>query len=858
MAPNDGSGSFLDRLKSVFKLPSSWDGMRVCAVVASVALGVNVTLAVIAFAYGYANTKSKDFFEVPLYEGSCSTTRNLSTGLHLLINGLGTLVLSTSSYTSQFLAAPSRRDIDKAHSKGSWLDIGVHSLRNILALEGRKKFLWAVLLVSTIPIHAFVFVAPGDYNGSQTLNLTTSSTDCFEKYTHQSLADFNSDISRGNFDILTKQECLDTFARSYVHGYKSLAILSSDLTWNMDTPLRFVALANLPSYYDPSSEPWYRNPFSWMCPRLHEGSCLRSDLEAQMWKVSASIWQEPIWTLTLPRNHSFETFNETNFPECTDEYPFCLGMNQLSMFVWPASTTKFRDWPSLPITSQDLKTFVTEFRISNGGSVPSDLWDEILSFMTNVTWTQDGSRCTNFKSLNYRYLPGTRYTEEVFDYHSIGSYAVDGCLSTHREENCQLIFVPMFSIIVIVCIATKFACILFVSRRERHSRLLTVGDAISSFLSNPDRFTIGCCTSSNSDWVKPTRRLVGKPICTYRDFPEQRLDCRTRRWWKAATVMQWASTLVFALSMLGIASFFLYQRISVPLYSGTVGYGSYKPSLSFFWDTGIGSSNPYTVIDEVHSSFLGTVLLSNVPQFLLSLSYYFYNSTLTSMLLASEYDSYAIRGTRADSSVKPAQVQAKKGLRVSKNRTGAQRSFYFLSLPYRYSLPLMLSYTMLHWLVSQAFFYVRVVLYDENSQHDSSLDVDTCGWSPIALLGAIIVGSLMTITLVGLSMRSFRSVIPLAGSCSAAISAACHPPGHDVNAAVKEIIWGEISSSDLRKMAAISPRSLVSPGQDDVDDGDVALEMQTRDYRDQPTVHYTFTSCDVRQPTIDDTDGGWI
>ena len=154
MAPNDGSGSLLDRLKSVFKLPSSWDGMRVCAVVASVALGVNVTLAVIAFAYGYANTKSKDFFEVPLYEGSCSTTRSLSTGLHLLINGLGTLVLSASSYTAQFLAAPSRRDIDKAHSKGSWLDIGVHSLRNIIALEPRKKFLWAVLLVSTIPIHA--------------------------------------------------------------------------------------------------------------------------------------------------------------------------------------------------------------------------------------------------------------------------------------------------------------------------------------------------------------------------------------------------------------------------------------------------------------------------------------------------------------------------------------------------------------------------------------------------------------------------------------------------------------------------------------------------------------------------------
>ena len=282
-----------------------------------------------------------------------------------------------------------------------------------------------------------------------------------------------------------------------------------------------------------------------MCPhvRVHEGPCLRSDLEAQTWKVSASIWQEPTWTLTVPRNHSFETFNETNFPECSDEYPFCEGMYELSRFVWPASTTAFRDEPSLPITSQDLEAFTTKYSTLSDDSFPSDLFDEILSFMTNVTWTQDGSRCTNFKSLNYQFLSRPGYAK-AFGYHSIGSYAVGGCLSTHREENCQLIFVPMFSIIVIVCIATKFACILFVSRRERHSRLLTVGDAISSFLSNPDRFTIGCCASSNSDWVKPTRRLVGKPICTYRDFPEQRLDSRTRRWWKAATTIQWASTLV--------------------------------------------------------------------------------------------------------------------------------------------------------------------------------------------------------------------------------------------------------------------------------------------------------------------------
>jgi hypothetical protein len=154
MASTGDSEEVIDRPKSSPKIPSSWEGIQICATVASVALGLNIALAVVAFAYGYTNSNSRSFITVPLYEGSCSTSQKYSIGLHLLINGLGTLVLSTSNYTAQFLAAPSRRDIDEAHSKGSWLDIGVPSLRNILALETRKKVLWAILMVSTIPVHA--------------------------------------------------------------------------------------------------------------------------------------------------------------------------------------------------------------------------------------------------------------------------------------------------------------------------------------------------------------------------------------------------------------------------------------------------------------------------------------------------------------------------------------------------------------------------------------------------------------------------------------------------------------------------------------------------------------------------------
>lgn len=66
-----------------------------------------------------------------IQNGNCSDARNMSTWLHLGINVLGTLLLGCSNYTMQCLSAPTRDEIDRAHAKGSWLDIGISSIRNL-------------------------------------------------------------------------------------------------------------------------------------------------------------------------------------------------------------------------------------------------------------------------------------------------------------------------------------------------------------------------------------------------------------------------------------------------------------------------------------------------------------------------------------------------------------------------------------------------------------------------------------------------------------------------------------------------------------------------------------------------------
>ena len=66
-----------------------------------------------------------------LFRGDCDFASSRSTIAHLAINILATLIISASNAAMQCLSAPSRADVDRAHSRGIWLDVGVPSLRNL-------------------------------------------------------------------------------------------------------------------------------------------------------------------------------------------------------------------------------------------------------------------------------------------------------------------------------------------------------------------------------------------------------------------------------------------------------------------------------------------------------------------------------------------------------------------------------------------------------------------------------------------------------------------------------------------------------------------------------------------------------
>ena len=127
-------------------------GVIACATSAMVVLLINVSLTI----YAATNPEYKMARENgigTLYEGSCHKTRMIGLWLHLGINVLSTLLLSGSNYTQQCLAAPTRSEIDAAHARRRWMDIGVPSVRNLLRIKAERKLLWVAIGITSIPLH---------------------------------------------------------------------------------------------------------------------------------------------------------------------------------------------------------------------------------------------------------------------------------------------------------------------------------------------------------------------------------------------------------------------------------------------------------------------------------------------------------------------------------------------------------------------------------------------------------------------------------------------------------------------------------------------------------------------------------
>jgi hypothetical protein len=202
-------------------------------------------------------------------------------------------------------------------------------------------------------------------------------------------------------------------------------------------------------------------------------------------------------------------------------------------------------------------------------------------------------------------------------------------------------------------------------------------------------------------------------------------------------------------------------------------------------------------------SIIPFVLLANVPQALISFIYVTYNGLFTTMLANREWARYAVK---------------RAALRVSVPDAG-QRSTYFLQLPYSWSIPLIVVSILLHWFVSQSIFLARIAVYKDGNLVSTFQDrlsqyhnirtngalFSGVGYSDTGLLAAICWGSaLVGSCLLVAGVFTYPQGLPLGGTNSAVISAACHLR-HEVDdreehATEKPLKWGVTIQGDTDRI----------------------------------------------------------
>ncbi|THV74957.1 hypothetical protein D6D28_02178 [Aureobasidium pullulans] len=310
-----------------------------------------------------------------------------------------------------------------------------------------------------------------------------------------------------------------------------------------------------------------------------------------------------------------------------------------------------------------------------------------------------------------------------FDFgNSISTYPVEYCLAQKFEPDCGVSVNARVLPGILVCLFVEVFCLASLAFSRGFRPLTTVGDAVASFMKHPDTFSAKTPGVSVHSVHSPTSRFDKFGFRR----SEKDIALWGRKWpvWRAAVDTE---TCALFLNCLFLGFFATATAVLITLQSSTSEHGLFA---NLF---GLGS---------IHV--------------VISITYLFYNHLFSRMFAAVELSSYS-------------RTQAP--LRVTLPRQGARNTYYLAMKPY-YSLLLIVALVLVHFLTTQALNVVALTTYDVMGQY--SHQRITYGISPSSAISALVVGFVMLCALAFALERKLDDGMPVLGTCSMAISAACH------------------------------------------------------------------------------------
>ncbi|ORY59505.1 uncharacterized protein BCR38DRAFT_412520 [Pseudomassariella vexata] len=502
------------------------------------------------------------------YEGTCNggSASRVNVALHLLLNIVSTAILASSNFFMQVLNSPSREEVDEAHRTGSWLGIGVPSVRNAFKVAPFKTWCWIALLLSSIPIHLL-------------FNSTIFQTDT-------RMADYHMTIA----------------SEGFVNGADFYAPASENrkepiLTFDHSASLTPTGFYDWNYYYDSGEDSDGYLTYLW---RSDTKYILDQPKNGYGLMINMSDYADA--TLEINRNITAAAANAARWEkltatECYNNYQKCNGLteyrdvvvivdqpdgwvrddvwhfaNDTNNAIWdplvPANESNslwysaqcamvashWHDNPTMcyPLCNEALgQSFSSET-----GLDPSDInkanWTfNFFSSEQSIWWvngTHDNEDYVFFSALDVSNLtsglqPGA------------ADLTVSYCLAEPADRVCHVGLSNTLLLAVMLCVFIKTGTAVLVTvvlGRRNQAPLVTLGDAIASFIRQPDPNTAGMCILSQEE----TRRAYRSRRAYVLAAPRQWHTVQKRRWSVVPKTVWWTTYTLFLLGISIVTYFF--------------------------------------------------------------------------------------------------------------------------------------------------------------------------------------------------------------------------------------------------------------------------------------------------------------
>ena len=505
------------------------------------------------------------------------------------------------------------------------------------------------------------------------------------------------------------------------------------------------------------------------------------------------------WMLVTADFLGGDNFNATYLPpSCfsalSEAFPPALS-KVLSMHAQVPNYTKLNPVDCLKVYSDLYPTTFSDVIMVSGDSNSTNsllAWDTSLNFDT-AQWLCSGPRyCGGYdNSLSTFACDFSQLEKNPSSWTNFG-HPVQYCLAQPENEPCRLLLEPRLTILMIVAniliLVVMVVSLTCYWHKLKHT-LTCFGDVLASYLSSEESISDGMCLADkqhiDSYWASRGRAV--------------HLDSGKRKWQSIMSLRR--HRILLGLFFIGLLACTI--CLSYALY--IVASHRHLPiSLSGLWQLGFGlNTKTSALLTNLDGSPASLAMISNIPQLFLAIVTLVTNAAFVEMTQADEYVRFlAKRAT----------------LRVS-TPSGKQRGTYLLGMPYRYAIPILAITSTVHWTISQS---IVPVYIDSTSTNPADFfysvpyTTSDLSFSPLAIVVSVVLAGALVISMLMLGFKRLPPKIPLASSCSLALSAAVHPRGTAAPyAEFLEVKWGMVESGpDIGHCSFTTSNNVTEPPED--------------------------------------------